>query len=207
MNNKRTPVVLLAMLLAVIPASLKALTLEMPREISNVSIGMTAEDLLAARPKILRAPKLDPEKMKTATMMLMEKIDGGGDFFSATYGIKDGKILTITLLAPTPARGQEGSIRRRAMKECIGRWGKKFVKRAPEDDKRPGKAKAMVTWLFDDVEVIVTLPSNRADGDSKPNYYAVQFRPRSAIEKHPWKDVAMSSAEKKAFFKSNDVDE
>lgn len=207
MNNRNSLLILLVALFIAFPASLKALAPEMPGEISNISIGMPLEELLTARPKILKPRKMDPDKLKTATMMLMEKFDGTGDFFSATYGIKDGKLFTITLLAPTPARGREGSIRRKVMKECIGRWGKNFVRRAPEDTKRPGKAKAIVTWLFDDVEAIVTLPNNREDGDSKPNYFSVQFRPRSSIEKHPWKDMAMSPSEKKALFKSNDIDE
>jgi len=203
MKTKRALVALVVGLLSM--HRLEALALEMPKEIANVSIGMPVEELLATRPNI-KKPRMDASKMKTTRGMLLEKFDKPEDFFSATYGIEDGKVLTIALMGSVP-EGKEGGARRRVMKACIERWGKKFVRRAPEDDKRPGKAKATVTWLFDDVEAIVTLPRNRAKDDTKPNYFAIQFRPRSAIAKHPWKDLTMSDGEKKAFFKANDVDE
>lgn len=182
-----------------------AAALDMPKEIEGVSVGMPVEDLLKARPKI-KQKGLEQAKMKSAKLMLMENLAPGGDFFAATYGIQDGKVFTIALMGNSPS-GKERALRRKVVKDCVKRWGKQFSKRVPEDGSRPGKAQPTMTWEADDVEVALSLPRTRERGEKRPYYLTLHFRPVTAVRSHPWKDLEMGDADKKAFFKEHDIDE
>lgn len=187
----------------------RARSLEMPKEIPNVSVGMSVEELKAARPKAwITASKLplDIDKMKTGKFLAMEDLPPGGDFSTASYGVVAGKVNAITLMGDSQS-GAEKGLRRRLMKEGIQRWGKKFNKRAPEDNSRPGTAQPTITWEVDGVEIALSLPRTRKNTEKRPYYAAIVFRPASAVKTHPWKELPLQDADKKKLFKDNDVED
>lgn len=182
--------------------------LEMPREISNVHLGMDIVELLKIRPSIKAGPSLPitPEKMQVGRFMLQESLDGDGYFLFANYGVEDGRVSTIVLIGNSP-RGQEKELRKRVFKDCVQRWGKKFVKHAPEDKSRPGVAQVMIAWEFEGVEIVLSLPRTRKQDEKRPYHLSLAFRPASAIEQYPWKESKMTNSERKDLFKANDIDE
>jgi len=189
----------------------EAFALDMPPEISNVSLGMSIEDLAKNRTEvkwttISGSKPIEPGKMAIGKFMLIEQFKAGGDFYAASYGVEDGKVTTIQLMGGATA-GQEKGSRRKLIKDCVQRWGKKYVRRAPEDSSHPGRAKPTLIWEIDGTEVSLGLPRNPKKDEGKPNYYEIMFRPASAIKKHPWKDKQMSVTEKKDLFKAHDIDE
>lgn len=186
-----------------------ALAIEMPSEIPNVSLGMTLEKLISARPNVKwmtfsGEKKIDLEKFKTGTYNLSEKLPSGGVFQAVGYGISDGKVVTVSLVSD-PQIVQDKGVRKRVVKECTDRWGKAYKKRIPEDARRPGNPRPMLTWEIDGTEITLMLPLNRKKGDSKPNGASMQFRLISNVQKAPWKEMKLSDAEKKAIFESHDV--
>lgn len=201
----------LLLILFVLLCSARASTaaLVMPEEISNTHIGMTAEELKAARPNAKftssKVP-VDPEKMKAGSFALLERLEGGGPFHTATYWLKDGKVITIGLLG-SPSRGQERASRQKVVRDAVQRWGKAHSKHTREDGARPGKAQAKLTWEIDDIQIDLELPRNRAKEDRGANNFGLSFRPAPAAKKHPWKELKMSEAERKALFKEHDADE
>lgn len=189
----------------------RAAALDMPSEISNVSLGMSIDSLAKARPEvklttISGSKPIDSAKMATGKFMLIEQFKTGGDFYAASYGIEDGKVITIQLMGGA-ASGKEAESRRKLIKDCVQRWGKNYARRAPEDSSQPGRAKATLTWEIENTEISLGLPRNPKKGEGKPNYYELMFRPGSAVKKHPWKDKQMSAEEKKELFKAHDLDD
>ncbi len=200
---------LVSALAMILGPAIVAVGLEMPKEIPNVSLGMTVQELKQARPGAwYTASKLplNPEKLKSAKFMAMEDLPLSGDFVTAGYGIEGGKVTTITLIGPSPS-GKEQQLRRRVVKDSIERWGKNFSRRTPADDSRPGTAQPTLTWEADSVEVVLTLPRTRKKTDKRPYQIGIVLRPASAKKTHPLKDMPMNNSERKEFFKAHDVDE
>lgn len=198
-----------SVLALILGPAIGAAGIEMPKEIPNVFLGMTVQELKQARPGAwYTASKLplDPEKLKSKKLMAMEDLPPLGDFITAGYGIEGGKVTTISLVGPSPS-GKEQQLRRRVIKDSIQRWGNKFSKRTPEDESRPGTAQPMLTWESDGVEIVLSIPRTRKKTDKRPYSIGLAFRPASAKKTHPIKDMPMTVFEKKEFFKAHDVDE
>lgn len=208
MINHRILVVGLTLIGATL--TIRAGALEMPKEIANTAVGMSIADLIKTRPDVkfpgAKGP-VDPLKIGIGKITLLEQLDGSGGFHTVGYWIEDGRVSVITLLG-TAARGEERGGRRMIIKDCIQRWGKKFIKRAPENRDAPGTAEPKLTWEIDDVEIILDLPRNLDKGHKGANNFGLSFRSLSVAKKKPWKaDMSMSAADKKEFLKSHDIDD
>ena len=177
----------------------------MPEELSNVHIGMSTDELLMARPNIMRMGMMGAAiDLKAPSLFLNEKLPRGGNFISASFTVEAGK-LTSAMLMGNPKRGEESVSRRKFVKECIARWGKDFRKRVPKDALRPGEVVPTLTWERGDEEYVLMLPKNRKKGDTKINAIILQVRALAAGKKEPWKEDPMNDTQKKSIFEAHDV--
>lgn len=181
----------------------------MPKEVAQTSVGMSVQELVRVRPKVqftsAKTP-VDPAKMRTGTFLLLEELDRKADFHTTNYWIEDGMVIAISLLGTSPP-GRDHEYRRRVIGDCVQRWGKKFIKRALEVTDNPTEVEPTLAWRIGEIEVILSLPPNRKEGDMRPSYVAMQFRPIAQAKKHPRKDKAMTALERRALFRAHDVDE
>jgi hypothetical protein len=179
-----------------------SLTLE---DLPNVYLGMLTDDLLKARPNVLRIGMSGaPLDLKAPGLFLTERLKPGGTFSSASFTIQEGK-LTSMLLVAHPKRGEERAYRRKFVADCIARWGKGFKKHVPKDEIRPGEAIPTLTWERGDVEYVLMLPKERKENDTKASPVVLQARSLAAGRKTPWKESKMTAADEKKFFEEHDV--
>lgn len=182
--------------------------LEMPTEVANTNLGMTAKDLVLARPAAKhttsKAP-VDPEKIKSGKIALLEDLPAGGIFHTASYWLDDGRVIAIVLGGTCPP-GNEGAMRQRLIRDGVQRWGKRFSKLA-KGSNSPGKPQPQIAWEVEGITIELELPRNRTKDEKRPIYFGLSFLRSSDVQKHPRKAAKMTEAERRAFFKGHDLDE
>ncbi len=190
-----------ALAVAAAPAS-KSL---MPEPLTNVYLGMSTDELLAARPDIQREGMLGAKiNWNVERIRLYETLPQGGRFSAATYLLEKGTLVSATIIR-YPKHGEEAGARREFVREFVAKWGKAYKKRVPRDEVRAGEAIPALSWEINGVEYSLTLPKNRKKGDNKISAIAVQMRAMSVAKKDGWSEAPMVESAKKAYFENHDV--
>lgn len=179
----------------------------LPSEVSNVKLGMSKADLLAARPGIkllgLMGEPLDATK---PDLILFEGLKSTSSIYSSvTYAVEGDRLISFGLTG-YPKKGAERTTRRKAIRDARALYGAANKKRVPEDAIRKGKGIAAFIWEKENHEILLLLPVRRENKDTMVSPVSLQIRPVTPKNK-PLADMALSQAEKDAVLKENDGDD
>lgn len=179
----------------------------LPAEVSNVKLGMSKADLLAARPGIkllgLMGEPLDATK---PDLILFEGLKSTSSIYSSvTYAVEGDRLISFGLTG-YPKKGAERTTRRKAIRDARALYGAANKKRVPEDAIRKGKGIAAFIWEKEKHEILLLLPVRRENKDTMVSPVSLQIRPVTPKNK-PLADMALSQAEKDAVLKENDGDD
>lgn len=179
----------------------------LPPEVGNIALGITKDELLAARPAIKRKGWLGEElDLKRKDLVLYEDVKSSGSIYSTiTYSIENDQLKSLGL-SGYPKNGEERLTRKRAIRDARARWGKAKRKQVSEDSIRRGKGMAAFIWEQDGHEIILQLPVNRAKNDRRVSPVSILVRPIVAKNK-PLRELSLGQAEKNRILKDNDADD
>ena len=180
---------------------------ELPAEVSGVTIGMTKDSLLKARPAIKRVGAMGgPIDLSLPKLILYEDFRSSSSVFTTiTYILEDSRIVALALTG-YPLHGQESAVRKKILKDARGKWGKGHRHKVFRDPIRKGKGAASVSWENEGIEIILMLPVEREAKDTKVTPVSLQIRTARATNK-PLAELPMTQEEKKNALKQNDIDE
>ena len=131
-------------------------------QLNDVEVGMSRAEFFIARPKIAAEVASDPREAKRKDGLFREEFSAG-DFDSAVYIFKNGKLAAISLYVTKDRDMTTEKRRQRIYKDRVGKWGgaQKKVGRMGPGSKKVQERSSAAVWNVGGLRSMLIAPGEK----------------------------------------------